>query len=81
MSQIKTMSTEGIVEKRKYSAPTIKAVEFKVESGFAGSGEDESNRATTPIRLASHTTFRSPEDSHGEYMTEVNNEEEGRNWF
>lgn len=37
MLQTKVLSTDGIVEKRKYSTPTIKAVDFKVESGFAGS--------------------------------------------
>ena len=35
MSKIKVMSTDGVVEKRKYSTPTIKSVEFKVERGFA----------------------------------------------
>ena len=72
MLQTKVLSTDGIVEKRKYSAPTIKAVDFKVESGFAGSGEDESNRTTTPIRLDSPTTFRSTESSESGYMNEVN---------
>ena len=79
MLQTKVLSTDGIVEKRKYSAPTIKTVDFKVESGFAGSGQDESNRTTTPIRLTTPNTLRSPEDSHGGYMDEVNNEE--RSWF
>lgn len=79
MSKIEVMSTDGVVEKRKYSTPTIKSVAFKVESGFAGSGDSESNRTTTPIRLETSTSFRSQENSHGDYLTEVNNET--TNWF